>query len=147
MDAKFKQAGNVILNFESEHQKHEATAKVEKLENLSVNKTKMLFPKIMICNVSKEENKEDIMQAIIKRKDYMEPINNIPEKISLTFVKEATRDTSHINLKCRPEAKQIIHREGDAIKLEWSVHKVRDRHLLQCVIIVLTVESVLGITL
>ena len=67
VDAKFKQTGEVILNFESEHQRDEAAAKVEKLENLSANKTKMLFPKIMICNVSKEENRDDIVQTIIER--------------------------------------------------------------------------------
>ena len=55
--------GTVILNFESEHQRDEAAAKVEELENLSANKTKMLFPKIMICNVSKEENGDDIVQT------------------------------------------------------------------------------------
>ena len=34
------------LNFKSEYQKDEAAAKVEKLENMSENKTKMLFPEI-----------------------------------------------------------------------------------------------------
>ena len=46
IDAKFKQSGNVILNFESEHQRNEAAAKVGELDNLSANKTKVLLPKI-----------------------------------------------------------------------------------------------------
>ena len=88
MDAKFKQICNVILNFESEHQRDEAAAKVEKLENLSANKTKMLFPKIMICNVSKEENRDDIVQTKAKRNDYLKSTENITDKLSLTFAKE-----------------------------------------------------------
>ena len=41
---------------------------------------------------------------------------------------EAAGDSSHFILKCHPEVRQLIHRKGNAIKLEWGVHKVRDRH-------------------
>ena len=34
VDAKFKESGNVILNFESEHQRNEAAAKVGELDNV-----------------------------------------------------------------------------------------------------------------
>ena len=45
----------------------------------------MLLPKIMLCNVSKEENKDDIVQTIIERNDYLELIENILNKISMVF--------------------------------------------------------------
>ena len=72
VDTMFKQSGNIILNFETEQQRDEAAAKVDLLDNLSATKTKKFFPKIMICNVSTEEDKDDLVQTIIERNNYLD---------------------------------------------------------------------------
>ena len=128
IDTKFNQSGNVILNFENEQQRDAAAAKMAGLENLSVATTKKLHPKIMICNVSTEEDKDDLVQTIIKRNDYLQSVDDIMDKISLVFDKNAAGMTKHYILKCHPEVRGLIYKNGDVIKLEWGVYKVRDRY-------------------
>ena len=127
-DARFGRSGNVVLNFETEHQRDEAAAKVGVLDNLSATKSKKLFPKIMICNVSTMENKDDLVQTIIRRNDYLQGIDGIMDKISLVFDKGAAGDTKHYILRCHPEVRGLIHKKGDVIKLDWGIYKVRDRY-------------------
>ena len=128
VDSMFKQSGNVILNFETEQQRDEAAAKVGLLDNLSATKTKKFFPKIMICNVSTEEDKDDLMQTIIKRNDYLRTIEGIENKMNLVFEKEAAGRTKHYILKCHPDVRALINRNRDEIKLDWGVYKVRSRY-------------------
>ena len=128
VDAKFNQSGNVTLNFETEQMRDEAAAKVDVLDSLSATKTKKLFPKIMICNVSTEESKDDLVQTIIERNNYLQSIDDIADKISLVFEKDAAGATKHYILKCHPEVRGLIYKKGDEIKLEWGVYKVRARY-------------------
>ena len=124
VDAQFKQTGNVILNFESEKSRDEAATKVGGLDNLSATKTKKLFPKIMICNVSAEESKEEILETIIEKNDYLKSIDDVMGKMRLSFVKEAAGNTKHYILKCHPEVRAAIYKKRDKIKLEWGVYKI-----------------------
>ena len=81
VDTKFKQSnGNVILNFETQEQRDLAVQKVGELENLSVKKAKKLLPKIMICNVSTEERKENLVHTMIQRNEYLQSIDDVIKK-------------------------------------------------------------------
>ena len=129
VDTKFKQSnGNVILNFETQEQRDLAVQKVGELENLSVKKAKKLLPKIMICNVSTEERKENLVHTMIQRNEYLQSIDDVTKKIELVFVKDAAGETKHYILKCHPEVRGLIFKNGDRIKLEWGVYKVRARY-------------------
>ena len=128
VDTKFQRSGNVVLNFENDSERDEAAMKVGGLGDLSVVKTKELFPKIMICNVSAEENKDELVKTMIMRNDYLKSIDDITSKISLIFAKNAAGETKHYILKCHPDVRGLIYRKGDEIKLEWGVYKVRARY-------------------
>ena len=118
----------MILNFETEHQKDEAAVKVGELDDLSATKTKKLLPKIMICNVSTEENKDVLVQTIIKRNEYLQSIDDITNKMSLVYDKDAAGATKHYILKCHPEVRGLISKKGDKISLDWGVYNVRARY-------------------
>ena len=128
VDAQFRQSGNVVLNFETEHQRDEAAVKVGELDDLSATKTKKLFPKIMVCNVSTQENKDNLVQTILKRNDYLMSIDGIMDKIKLVFDKDAAGNTKHYILRCHPDVRGLIRQRGDEIKLEWGIYKIRDRY-------------------
>ena len=53
---------------------------VGELENLSVKKAKKLLPKIMICNVSTEERKENLVHTMIQRNEYLQSIDDVTKK-------------------------------------------------------------------
>ena len=129
-DTRFNQSGNVILNFETEQLRNAAVDKVDELDNLSATKlnSRKLFPRIMICNVSTEENRDDLVKTIISRNDYLQSVDGIMDKIKLVFTKDAAGATKHYILKCHPEVRGLIYRKGDEIKLEWGVYKVRARY-------------------
>ena len=120
--------GSVILNFETEHQRDEAERKVGELDSLSATKAKKLFPKIMICNVNTAERKDDLVQTIIERNDYLQSIDDVTNNIKLVFDKDAAGETKHYILKCHPDVRGLVHNNGDKIKLKWGVYKVRDRY-------------------
>ena len=118
VNTKFKtNNGNIILNFENQEQRDRAAEEVEKLENLSAVRTKKLLPKIMICNVNIEESREDLVDTMIQKNDYLQNIEDIKNKINLVFVKDAAGGTKHYILKCHPEVRGLIYRHGDEIKL------------------------------
>ena len=52
----------------------------------------------------------------------------LQKKIELVFVKDAAGETKHYILKCHPEVRGLSFKNGDMIKLEWGVYKVRARY-------------------
>ena len=82
----------------------------------------------MICNVSTEERKENLVHTMIQRNEYLQSIDDVTKKIELFFVKDAAGETKHYILKCHPEVRGLIFKNGDRIKLEWGVYKVRARY-------------------
>ena len=78
----------------------------------------------MICNVHKEESKESIIKTIIDRNQYLQPIDDVDNKIELLFSKPAAAaaaGTIHYVLKCDPLIREAIHKNQDNIKLEWYI--------------------------
>ena len=126
-DTKFRHSGNVILNFETEELRDRAADVVGDLDNLSATKTKKLLPRIMICNVNTMESKADLVQTIISKNEYLQTVKDIDKKIDLIFEKNAKGGTIHYILKCHPEVRGLIFKNGDYVKLNWTVSKVRDR--------------------
>ena len=128
VNTQFKPTGNVVLNFKTEHERDQAAMKVDQLNNLSTKPKQKRLPRIMICNVSTVENKDNLIETIIDRNDYLKTITDIGHKINLIYDKKAKGGTIHYVLKCDPEVRGLIHKNGDAIKLEWGVYNVRDRY-------------------
>ena len=128
VDARFQPTGKVILNFKTEEQRNRAAEKVGDLNNLAATKKKKLLPKIMICNVNTLEDKDTLVEEIIERNNYLEAIEDIEDKISLVFDKDAAGGTKHYILKCHPEVRGLIYKKGDQINLKWGVYKVRNRY-------------------
>ena len=128
VDARFGQTGNVVLNFENEVQRDEAIARVGNVDNLSARKTKKLLPKIMICNVNEMEDKDNLVETIIDKNDYLNAIDDVANKLEVVFEKKAAGTTKHFILRCHPDVRGLIHNKGDAIKLTWGIYKVRDRY-------------------
>ena len=69
VDTKFTTKGNVVMNFASETERTLAVEKITaEMKDTEMRLAKKLSPKIMICNVSKEENKEEVIDYWIEKK-------------------------------------------------------------------------------
>ena len=79
----------------------------------------------MICNVSTEERKKNLVHTMIQRNEYLQSIDDVKNEIELVFIKDAAGEIKHYILKCHPEVRGLIFKNGDRIKLEWGVYKVR----------------------
>ena len=117
------------MNFATESDMNNAMSKLNHVVEVKTkNVRRKLTPKIMICNVYKDESKDDLIKNLIDRNDYLKTINDVEHKISLLFEKPASGNTLHYILKCDPEVRKLIHDNHDRIKLVWSVYEVRDRY-------------------
>ena len=114
------------MKFENEAVRDEAAQKLENLE-ITIKSVKKLKPKIMICNVAKEETKM-IVDNLINRNEYLKGITDVAGKIQMVFSKPASGGTMHYILKCDPSVREPIHKNHDKVKLEWGVYTVRDRY-------------------
>ena len=126
-------AKKIVMNFANESLRNEAAQKLENVEKLTTKSVQKIKPKIMLCNVHKEETKEGIIDTIIARNDYLQAVPDIKSKIENIFCKPAAGGTVHYIMKCDPMIRQLLHQHQDRIKLEWGVYQVRDRyHALIC---------------
>ena len=134
VDTKFTNNGNIVMNFASETERRVAADKITaEMKDTEMKLTRKLSPKIMICNVSKEENKEEVIDYMIGKNTFLQNIDGINDMIEMVFCKPAFGDTTHYILKCSPEVRQAIHRNGDVVCLKWARYTVRDRyHVLTC---------------
>ena len=132
-DSRFTNGGNIVMNFENENAREEAAKKLGRVEKFTTKNVKKLIPKIIICNVHKEETKGSIIKTIFDSNQYLQPIEDVENKIELLFTKPAAGGTIHYVLKCDPLIREAIHKNQDKIKLEWGVYHVRDRyHVIIC---------------
>lgn len=68
VNTRFTSGGNIIMNFASEAERENAARRIDSgMENIEMTFTKKMWPKIMICNVSKEENKDDILDYLVAK--------------------------------------------------------------------------------
>ncbi|KAK3895175.1 hypothetical protein Pcinc_001035 [Petrolisthes cinctipes] len=65
MDSKFTNKGNIVINLESEEKRNAAQNKLHEVGNLIVSNGKRWDPKIMVCNVARNEDKESLIEEII----------------------------------------------------------------------------------
>lgn len=132
-DSRFTEKGNIVMNFENDEMRNEAAKKLESVENVTTQNVKKFKPKIMLCNVHKEEEKETILTTLLERNDYLNEIPEVKSKLDLIFSKPAAGGTNHYIIRCDPVVREMIHKHHDRIKLQWGVYNVRDRyHVLIC---------------
>ena len=132
-DSKFTNKGNIVMNFEEEDTMKKAAEKLTGMDQISIKTVNKLRPKIMLCNVFREEDKENIIKNMIARNEFLQTISDVDKKIDLIFTKQAAGNTVHYILKCEPEVRALIHKNYDKIKLQWGIYKVRDRyHTFMC---------------
>ncbi|KAK3893215.1 hypothetical protein Pcinc_001194 [Petrolisthes cinctipes] len=67
MDSKFTNKGNIVINLESEEKRNAAQNKLHEVGNLIASNGKRWDPKIMVCNVARNEDKESLIEEIIVR--------------------------------------------------------------------------------
>ena len=65
---------------------------------------------------------------MIKKNDYLQPINRVKNKTEMLFDKPANGNTVNYILKCDSMVRASIHKHHDKVKLEWGVFTVRDRY-------------------
>ena len=119
----------IIMNFSTESEMNTAMSKLSTVKDVkTMNRTRKMTPKVMICNVYKDERKEDLIKNMIERNVFLKHITDIGEKITLMFEKKAAGNTVHYIVKCDPEIRKLIMNNGARIKLEWGVYNVRDRY-------------------
>lgn len=132
-DSKFTKAGKIILNFKDETARDEAAVKLVNMDKVTTKKVDKLDPKIMICNVYPEEDKDKIVETLLKKNDFLNTVDNINDKIKVVHSKPASGTTFHYILKCHPEVRALIHKNNDKLLLQWGRYNVRDRyHALVC---------------
>ena len=125
--------GRITMNFENEKTRNDAALRIENISNITAKKVKKLMPKIMICNVYKEEVEKEIIDNLIVRNEYLQGVDGIRDKIEIVFRKHAAGDTVHYILKCDPLVRELIHKKNDRVKLKWGIYTVRDRyHAVAC---------------
>ena len=127
-DSKFTTGGNIVMNFENEKTRDEAALRLVNVEQVNTSKVKKLMPKIMICNVNKEETPSKIIETVIERNDYLSTIQDVKNKIQMIYNKPAAGSTVHYILKCDPMVRELIHKNQDKVKLQWGSYFVRDRY-------------------
>ena len=109
VDTRFTSGGNAVMKFASESEHQVAASKISNgLKNFEMNFTKKLQPKIMICNVSKEESKEDIVEYLVTKNAYLQSVANVHDKLKLVFDKPANGNTVHYILRCAPDVRALI---------------------------------------
>lgn len=132
-ESRFTSKGNIVMNFEKETVRDEAAKKLENVQHVKAKVVKKLNPKIMICNVNKEDLEEQFIETLICKNEYLKSIEDVEKKIVKLFDKPASGGTRHVILKCEPEVRQVIHNHYDKVKLVWGFYTVRDRyHALMC---------------
>ncbi|KAK3887762.1 hypothetical protein Pcinc_008148 [Petrolisthes cinctipes] len=127
MDSKFTNKENIVINLESEEKRNAAQNKLHEVGNLIVSNGKRWDPKIMVCNVARNEDKESLIEEIIVRNN-LESIDGVINKIQIVSERPAAGGTVHYVLKCDPEVRARIHGMNDKLKLKWGVHQVYDRY-------------------
>ena len=127
-DSRFTNKGNIVMNFENEAMRDEAAVKLENVQQVKAELVKKLNPKIMICNVFKEETEDRIIQTVIRRNEYLRDIQGVENKMELIFCKPAAGGTKHFILRCQPEVREVIHKNYDKVLLDWGSYIVRDRY-------------------
>lgn len=133
LDSKFTKAGKIVINFETDEARKRAEDKLQELGNISVTHGKKLQPKLMLCNVGKEEKRETLIEHLIERNDFLSTITEIKDKMKVIFEKPAAGGSTHYIIKCDPEVRGLIHSKGDKLCLKWGRHSVYDRyHALMC---------------
>lgn len=133
LDTKFTSKGKIVMNFETEQTRKQAQDKLQGLGNLNISYGKKLYPKIMVCNVGKEERRETLIEHIIERNEYLDSVVGIKDKMKVIFEKPASGGTTHYIIKCDPEVRGLIYKAGDKVNLKWGRHHVYDRYLaLMC---------------
>ena len=121
------------MNFENEETLNDAMRKLGDMANMTTKSVKKLNPKIMICNVHKEETESEIIDTVIERNEYLQSIDEVETKISVVFSKPASGGTLHYILRCDPEVRKLLRSHNDKVKLQWGVYIIRDRyHALAC---------------
>ena len=119
----------IVMNFSSEIEMNTAMTKLNTIHDVKAkNVKKKLTPKIMICNVYKDESKDELIRNMIERNLFLKNVADVDKKISFMFDKPAAGNTVHYILKCDPMIRKLITDNGDRIKLEWGVYTVRDRY-------------------
>lgn len=132
-DSRFTSGGNIVINFEDEAIRNEAAERLKTVENVKTSSVKKIMPKIMLCNVSKGDDKDELMAKLIEKNECLQSIEGVEGKMKLIFEKPAAGNTIHYIIKCDPGVRASIHRHGDMLKLDWGRYKVRDRyHALVC---------------
>ena len=135
LDTKFPPNGNMIMNFKDKDSRDRAAQEIDgKIPDTQVKKIGYLKPKIMMCNVHLDEedidisDKDDIVQKLIGRNDFLKNMSDINSKIEFLFSRPSAANTHHLVFKCDPEVRKAIHDHNDEIKLAFAVYNVRDRY-------------------
>ena len=134
-DTRFTSAGNIVMNFDDETLRDDAQQMLANVTTVRTSTVKRIKPKITICNVSTQDvqNKDEIIETLVTRNEYLQSIVDIKSKMEVLFTKPAAGGTVHHIVKCDPEIRGLIRKKGDAVKLKWGIYEVRDRyHALKC---------------
>lgn len=132
-NSRFTNNGNIVLNFENEDSRSEAAGKLKLTDKLVVSNVKKIMPKILLCNVNKEETENDLIDKLTERNVYLRSIENVGDKMKLVLKKPAAGGTVHFIIKCDPVVRAIIHKHGNKLRLDWGIYNVRDRYYaLRC---------------
>ena len=91
-----------------------------------------MYPKIMLCHVSKEE--EEIIDNIWNKNPWLQDqdIEN-EDNFKVVTKMRAKGDTQHYIIKCTPQIRKAILDNGNYLYTGYGRSKVRDKyHVFQC---------------
>lgn len=74
-----------------------------------------------------------MIDFMVKKNTFLHNTEGITGKLELLFDKPAAGGTVHYIVKCAPEVREAIRKNGDVVCLKWAKYKVRDRYrMLTC---------------
>lgn len=95
-DSRFTVGGNIIMNFDDEATRNEAAKRLKTINNMEISNVKKILPKIMLCNVSKEEDKDELLAKLIEKNECLQAIEGVNKKMKLLFEKPVLFTTSKV---------------------------------------------------
>ena len=129
---KMAKRGDVILEFPDKDMLNKAKEEMNKKgDDLKIvtQESKKMDPKIMICNVSKVEENDNIIESIKNKNAWIQQYL-IGEGIIFKEIKrlKAKGDTFHSIIKCSPKIRKAIYDRGDYVYTATGRAKIFDRY-------------------
>ena len=124
--------GHVVVGFANKETLDRAKSNLESRKNelnISVLEKRKLWPKIKVCNISTEEDDEEIISNILSRNNWLESVVSSADEFKfVTSVPARNSAEKHCIIKCSPKIRKLIMDKDDYLYTLLGRNKVYDSY-------------------